>query len=279
MRIESKIVALARERGSTANTRNGAMRWLLAHLGHPLPGIVATTEDGPLTVRCVACRAEPWQPCGTNAWIPMETGARFHRRRNAVHAKHSLTEVREYVFTRRGERAMRRFGQMAKNDAEALADELTRKCIGEVVYPYRKSDSPGDFSLVVSLGENAKITVRTSAEWGRYGRSCRYAATTQTVSIVTNARTAQLIPGLRVEAANVEGVRLVCDAEHIEAPERTLRVTWAEQSRGLSIREAKGYLIGDQLIEAASLQAAHAVWTRRIVKRINERLGVVRQTA
>ena len=273
---DSRIITLARERGSTATTRAGAMRWLKAHLGHAHPGLIGTTPDAPLIARCYICGAKEWEPCRDLKQCPIATGATFHLSRKW--AKRSSSTPRDkanYLYTRRGERCLRRFGLMPKDDAEAYADSLTTALIPKIDYPYRTSESPGSFSFRVLIGERPGLNVTMQKEWGAYSKSCRYPAMGQHVTMTITVMTLQLFPSLTAQGDDGE-TRLIFDAEPIDGG---YRVKWGEQTRGLKMREVSGYMIGTHLIEAESLAAAQRVYRTRAAKTVRARLGIAHKGA
>ena len=266
---DSRIITLARERGSTATTRAGAMRWLNAHLGHAHPGLIATTPDAPLIAPCYVCGAREWQPCRDLQHCPIAKGARFHlSRKGKTRIQNTPRDRANYVYTRRGERCLRRFGMMPKDEAEACADSLTRALMPKIDYPYRTSDSPGSFSFRILIGEQPRLSVTTQNEWGAYSKSCRYPAMGQHVTMTITVMTLQLFPSLTAQGDDGK-TRLIFDAEPIDGG---YRVKWGEQGRGLDVREASGFYINGQLIEKSSPVEATALATRRRVIAVRTRL-------
>ncbi|HEX5426546.1 MAG TPA: hypothetical protein VFW94_23565 [Candidatus Acidoferrales bacterium] len=266
----SKLIKLAQARGSTATTRGGAMRWLKAHLGHPHPGLVATTADAPLIGRCYVCGAREWEPCRVSPHAPLAQGMKYHpTRKRSLRLIRTARDARDLHYNRRGARALKRFGLLAKDEAEAWAAALTRPLIPAVDYPYRMSDSPGSFGFHVAVGDKPRLSVDTGNEWGKYSKSCRYPATSQHVLLTVSVMTLQLFPSLTVVGKD-RGTRLVIDAAPCEGG---FRLVWGEQSRGLRVREAHGYLIGGHLIEMDSLEMAQKVWQHIAVKNVTRRLA------
>lgn len=147
----------------------------------------------------------------------------------------------------------------------STTSELSTKVpeLPSVTYPYRVSASPGDFDFVLRRGAAPSITVELTKQWGRYSRRCKYPALGQAVRAAVTEAALQLFPSLLCDG------KLVLDAARAE---EGYRMTWVEQTRGLDVRAAHGYLIYGYLIEG-DYPAAMKIATRRRKRDVATRLA------
>jgi hypothetical protein len=223
MKYQSKaeVIAAAQASGSTATTWHGARRWMLAHVDvMPLSRIPRPIYD----------RRKTRQQYQRQEWI-----RRIESRLDFV---------------------AQNMGYWSLADAEALAAELTRPCLVhaeialQTAWPYRKSESKwagGDHDVTVSLGDPS-ANCASSRAWSDNGK---WRGTNSSAHITTDLPTLLEFPTLMTR----DGLAL-CRAEKL-AP-REYKVSWIEQSTGVSLKTVDGYLIRGYHVRAPGIKSARA---------------------
>jgi len=231
---KSDVIAAAAATGSTATTWHGARRWVLAH-------VTVRPLDRPAT------RHYPWSDSGKRQNAEWQAKARITYYRNRWIAR----------IEARADRVARNFGYWSMEDAEALAASLTRPYLAraaaalEAAWPYRKSESKwagGKHDVSVALGDKYSIGARceSSRAWSRNGK---WSGTNSEAVITTDLPTLLEFPTLMTR----DGLAL-CRAEKIGP--REYRVRWIEQSTGVSLKTAEGYLIRGYHVRAPGIESA-----------------------
>jgi hypothetical protein len=216
----SDVVNAAQASGSSAATFAGASRWIL---GHVKPASLDVHPD-PWATKCRNTRKQ----YARKAWF-----ARIEARLDCV---------------------AKSLGIWSLVDAEALAASLTKPYLDRATsaieshWPYRRSQSSwagGNHSVIVTLGvpsarcESAKV-------WSDNGK---WSGTNSSAVITTDLETLAHFPTLMT----ADGLAL-CHAEQIGR--REYKVSWIEQSTGMSLKTVSGYLIRGYHCKATSPEQA-----------------------
>jgi hypothetical protein len=224
--MANNIIALANARGSSAQTRAGARRWLLANL--PLP-----------------------------AWDTASRATRFTR---------GAWQVQQYVEARRMERAERycvALGLMPLDAAMSLANGIDRQiaadtrvalCYDEMYATPSGSWAGGDTTVSVSFTDSPFAVAETVRAWSD---NRKWSGNNLSVRLGITRRTI-----LSMGARNViQGGLITLDAEQIGV--REYRATWAEQHGKLGLKMVQGWIVRGyhstaRTLEQARKQAAKA---------------------
>lgn len=161
MTPKEKIFALAVERGSTAKTLAGAVRFLRSHQQLDVFSLSSLHQ--------------------------------IARDANAVR------QYRNEQFQRRAARIARALGLWDLDEAEQLAHSMTLYPIfNKNDFPYRHSLSPGTWSISLEVGDGT-FSHNIAREWGCYSRSCRYPALSEEIILRPTRRAFYYFPKLVVE--------------------------------------------------------------------------------
>lgn len=215
--IIQTIIALATELGSSASTAKGAHRYIMSH------------------------QVRPW----TNA-------PRAERWTRGQAAREKYLEDRRLG---REDRAYARLGKLSPRQIAARNAKRDRTICARAEanlaenWPYRRSESRwagGELAVSVSIGASPSVDAHNETVWSR---NKKWSGNNTKVSVVATRRCLRIFPRLTTP----DGL-LVIDARKI-AP-REYEITWAEQSRGVSLREVSGWLIRGYHVQAKNVEEA-----------------------
>ena len=197
------IIELAQSRGSSATTRSGARRFLMANLPASIPFFRDNFTEG------------------------RRMAGRFH-----------ASDYRRLQFEKKAASHCKRLGMLTHDFLTEYAS-ATEKGLFREIYPKYTYAEPagrwagGDVHLKLSFGETASAEAETQRVWSNNGK---WSGNDLHVSIRISFRAyATLGKNLMI------GGLLTVDAEQI-AP-RTYRATWVEQKGALGLKLVEGWII------------------------------------
>jgi hypothetical protein len=276
---KQSMMEAARKAGSTATTFRGAWRYMLTivpaiRFRHNFTPIRKLTELPKGVSRVVryperilvsgeyntSTRME-WTP--QQAYRAVESKKRFMDREDRK--AREIMAAGRYIKRRKmpavlldriqylayGEDMLVRLGLPSLPDAEAMAATLTQPFLRsaaaglEAHWPYRRSDSRwagGEHSVSVRLGVPS-ASCESRKVWSDHGKW------SSSATITTDLPTLLEFPTLRTK----DGLGL-CKAEKIG--NREYKITWIEQSLGVSLKTVEGYLIRGYHCKAISIEQA-----------------------
>ena len=149
----------------------------------------------------------------------------------------TIREVWEKKMAEKSDRTCRRHGMIPLDNAMAMVREYEGALLAKIHYPYRQSSSVwaggGGHHTTWEFGVSA-ATCSSSTAWSGNGK---WSGTNSHARLTVSPRAWQLLGGKIVIGGLVS-----IDAEPTEIP-HILRLTWLQQSRGVSVKTVRGFLV------------------------------------